>query len=128
MEDNSMETFKLTTKFYAKLKIGHYMFIKIIKISLLNMRTKWMNAITTEVVEVKNVDYKLISEIENSIIEIETARNIFENVDEGRLVESAIYLEVAALKRLDYLISIAKGNRITVSSEYIARKYLEFLK
>lgn len=70
--------------------------------------------------------YDLLTEIDYSILEIEIARNIFNNTEESKLIEVAIYLEKASMNRLDYLLSLAKDKCISVSNEYIARKSLEF--
>ena len=50
----------------------------------------------------------IIKAIENTKLEIETARNLFNIVYDENLIEMAIYLEEAAKKRLEYLIALAK--------------------
>jgi hypothetical protein len=70
-------------------------------------------------------DDELIIEIEYALIEIETARNIFNNVEDPRLIEVAIYLETVAMKRFDHLLSVAREKGISVSNEYIVDKFLE---
>ncbi|MBD7912546.1 MULTISPECIES: DUF2508 family protein [Clostridium] len=70
-------------------------------------------------------DDELITEIEYALLEIETARNIFNNVEDPRLIEVAIYSEEVAMKRFDHLLSIARERGISVSNEYIVDKFLE---
>ena len=57
--------------------------------------------------------------IENTKLEIETARNLFNIVYDENLIEMAIYLEEAAKKRLEYLIALAKEKGMIVSTQYI---------
>ena len=61
----------------------------------------------------------IIKAIENTKLEIETARNLFNIVYDENLIEMAIYLEEAAKKRLEYLIALAKEKAIIVSTQYI---------
>lgn len=68
---------------------------------------------------------ELINEIEYALIEIETARNIFDNVDDSNLIEVAIYSEDAAIKRFEHLLKKAKEKGISVSNNYIIDKFLE---
>ncbi|MBE6051776.1 MAG: DUF2508 family protein [Clostridium sp.] len=71
---------------------------------------------------------KLIDEIEYALIEIETARNIFNNVDDEKLIEMAIYEEEVATKRFEHLLSVAKEKRISVTKEYIFDRFLEIVE
>ena len=50
----------------------------------------------------RNEDGELI------INEMEAAESLFNNTNDPRLIEAAIYKETAAKKRFDYLFSIAK--------------------
>lgn len=68
---------------------------------------------------------KLIDEIEYALIEIETARNIFNNVEDEKLIEMAIYEEEVATKRFEHLLAVAKEKRISVTKEYIFDRFLE---
>ncbi len=68
---------------------------------------------------------KLIDEIEYALIEIETARNIFNNVNDERLIEMAIYEEEVATKRFEHLLSVAKEKGVCVTKEYIFDRFLE---
>ena len=61
----------------------------------------------------------IIDEIEEAKAEIDSARSIFDNVQDPQLIELAIYAEEVALKRYAYLLSIAKQRDIRVSNEYI---------
>ncbi len=66
----------------------------------------------------------LLQAINNSILEIEEARNIFNNVDEFHLIELAIYSENVARKRYEYLLSIAKKKGICVTGSYLLKNNL----
>ena len=68
---------------------------------------------------------ELINEIEYALIEIETARNMFDNVDDSKLIDVAIYSEEAAVKRFEHLLKKAKEKGVSVSSSYIIDKFLE---
>mgnify|MGYP002625749679 FL=1 len=68
---------------------------------------------------------ELINEIEYALIEIETARNMFNNVDDSNLIEVAIYTEDAAVKRFEHLLRRAKEKGVSVSHSYIIDKFLE---
>lgn len=70
-------------------------------------------------------DEELIREVEYTLLEIETARNIFDMVDDYNLIDVAIYSEEIAKRRLAYLISIAKSRGIAVTEQYIVDKYLQ---
>lgn len=71
---------------------------------------------------------ELLREVEYTLIEIQTARNMFNTVDDPKLIEVAIYSEEIAKQRFDYLISIARESGISVSNEYIAGKFLEIVE
>jgi hypothetical protein len=71
---------------------------------------------------------ELLREVEYTLIEIQTARNMFNTVDDPKLIEVAIYSEQIAKQRFDYLISIARQRGISVSNEYIAGKFLEIVE
>ena len=68
---------------------------------------------------------ELINEIEYALIEIETARNMFNNVDDSNLIDVAIYSEDAAVKRFEHLLRRAKEKGVSVSHSYIIDKFLE---
>ena len=68
---------------------------------------------------------ELINEIEYALIEIETARNMFDNVDDSNLIDVAIYSEDAAVKRFEHLLKKAKEKGISVSNGYIIDKFIE---
>ncbi len=51
---------------------------------------------------------KVLEEIQESIKEIEAAESMFNNVDDPKLIEAAIYREESAKKKFDYLLSVAK--------------------
>jgi hypothetical protein len=59
------------------------------------------------------------ADIVDAKAELEAARSTFDNVQDSRLIELAIYAEEVALKRYEYLLSLAKERDIRVSNEYI---------
>ena len=63
---------------------------------------------------------KLLRDMQLAKMEIDVARNMFNNVEDNALIEIAIYSEDLAKKRYGYLLSIAKENGISVSKNYIA--------
>lgn len=54
------------------------------------------------------ISEKVLEEIHESIREMEAAESMFNNVNDPKLIEAAIYREEAAKKKFDYLLSIAK--------------------
>ncbi|WP_244834022.1 YaaL family protein [Clostridium sp. BJN0001] len=68
---------------------------------------------------VLDADRKLISDMENAKMELDVARSMFNNVNDFKLIELAIFTEEAAKKRYEYLISVARKRGITVSTDYI---------
>lgn len=68
---------------------------------------------------------ELINEIEYALIEIETARNMFDNVDDSNLIDVAIYSEDAAVKRFEHLLKKAKDKGVSVSHSHMIDKFLE---
>lgn len=68
---------------------------------------------------------ELLKEVEYTLVEIETARNIFNTVEDPNLIDVAIYSEEIAKRRLAYLISIAKARHLSVTDQYIVDKFLE---
>ena len=54
------------------------------------------------------INDKVLEEIQESIKEIEAAESMFNNVEDTKLIEAAIYREEAAKKKFDYLLSVAK--------------------
>ena len=67
---------------------------------------------------------KLLRDMQLAKIEIDVARNMFNNVEDNALIEIAIYSEDLAKKRYGYLLSIAKENGISVSKNYIVENNL----
>lgn len=69
--------------------------------------------------EEKNSEEKreLIKQIEEARVEMQAAREMFDYVNDPKLVEAAIYKEESAIKRYEYLINIAKRREI--------KKYIE---
>ncbi|MBS5927603.1 MAG: DUF2508 family protein [Clostridium sp.] len=73
----------------------------------------------TGIKESENEGLDIIDAIEDAKAELEAARSIFDNVQDSKLIELAIYAEEVALKRYEYLLSLAKERDIRVSNEYI---------
>lgn len=69
-----------------------------------------------------NMYEKLIEDMEVAKMEINVARSMFNNVNDDRLIEVAIYSENVARKRYDYLLSIARERGISVNDDYIVNK------
>ena len=72
-----------------------------------------------------NVYAKLLEDMENAKMEISVARSMFNNVNDDRLIEVAIYSENVARKRYDYLLSIARECGISVGTDYIIEKSVQ---
>lgn len=64
-------------------------------------------------------DIELLQAIHDAIKEIEAARSLFNNVQDSKLIDIAIFSEDVAKKRYDYLISLAKQKGLRVSKNYI---------
>jgi len=71
---------------------------------------------------------KLLEDMEIAKMEINVARSMFNNVNDDRLIEVAIYSENVARKRYDYLLSIARERGIRVGTDYIAQKNVQIVK
>ena len=69
------------------------------------------------------VSIKILNEIQESIMEMEAAEAMFNNVNDSKLIEAAIYRQEAAKKRFDYLLSVAKDEVSKKESE--TRKEME---
>lgn len=67
---------------------------------------------------------KLLRYMQIAKMEIDTARNVFNNVNDNELIDIAIYSEDIAKKRYGYLLSIAKKNGIRVSENYLVTNNL----
>ena len=66
-----------------------------------------------------DIHAKLLEDIESAKMEINVARSMFNNVNDDRLIEVAIYSENVARKRYDYLLSIARERGIRVANNYV---------
>jgi len=75
--------------------------------------------------EDSNMYAKLIEDMEIAKMEINVARSMFNNVNDDKLIEVAIYSENVARKRYDYLLSIARERGISVGSSYIVEKNVQ---
>jgi len=72
-----------------------------------------------------NVYSKLMEDMEIAKMEISVARSMFNNVNDDKLIEVAIYSENVARKRYDYLLSIAREIGISVGYDYIVEKSVQ---
>jgi len=72
-----------------------------------------------------NAHVKLIEDMEIAKIEINVARSMFNNVNDDKLIELAIYSENVARKKYDYLLSIAREIGISVGPGYIVEKSVQ---
>ena len=68
---------------------------------------------------------KLLEDMEFAKMEISVARSMFNNVNDDRLIEVAIYSENVARKRYDYLLAIAREIGISVGYDYIIEKSVQ---
>ena len=68
---------------------------------------------------------KLIEDMEVAKMEINVARSMFNNVNDDKLIEVAIYSENVARKRYDYLLSIAREKGISVGNSYIVENNVQ---
>lgn len=62
---------------------------------------------------------KLLEAIEQAKLELESARCVFNNVQDPKLIEVAIYSEEVAIRRYEYLIRLAREKGIKVSNDYV---------
>lgn len=84
---------------------------------------KILSIILTRYNNENKVSIKILNEIQESIMEMEAAEAMFNNVNDSKLIEAAIYRQEAAKKRFDYLLSIAKDEVSKKESE--TRKEVE---
>lgn len=68
---------------------------------------------------------KLLEDMEFAKMEISVARSMFNNVNDDKLIEVAIYSENVARKRYEYLLSIAREIGISVGYDYIIEKSVQ---
>lgn len=66
-----------------------------------------------------DVNQQIIEQIREAKSEMEAARNLFNSVNDSKLIEIAIYSEDIAKKKFDYLLSIAKKRGLRVANDYI---------
>lgn len=71
--------------------------------------------------EVDNLDVnqQIIEQMREAKSEMDAARNLFNSVNDSKLIEIAIYSEDIAKKKFDYLLSIAKQRGLRVANDYI---------
>ncbi|OOM81891.1 hypothetical protein CLPUN_07530 [Clostridium puniceum] len=75
-----------------------------------------------------NMCTKLLEDMEIAKMEINVARSMFNNVNDDKLIEVAIYSENVARKRYDYLLSIARERGIRVGVDYIVDKNVQIVE
>ena len=68
---------------------------------------------------IDNEAVELMNAIERTKIEIQSAQCAFDNVDDPKLIEVAIYSEEVAKRRYEYLIGLARKMGLKVSNEYV---------
>ncbi|AIY83866.1 MULTISPECIES: DUF2508 family protein [Clostridium] len=69
---------------------------------------------------------RILKAIDETKLEIEAAKSVFDSVDDPLLIEAAIYAEEAARKRYSHLMTLAKQRGITVNRNYILSKNIKF--
>lgn len=60
----------------------------------------------------ERISKEILSELKETINEMESAESLFNITNDPQLIEAAIYKEEAAKKRFDYLFKIAKKEYI----------------
>lgn len=75
--------------------------------------------------DITNMYTKLMEDMEIAKMEINVARSMFNNVNDDKLIEVAIYSEKVARKRYDYLLAIAREVGISVGYDYIIEKSVQ---
>ena len=63
------------------------------------------------------IDNKILNEMHEAIIELEVAEAMFNSVNDPKLTEAAIYREEAAKKKVDYILSVAKEQYLSIKKE-----------
>lgn len=77
-----------------------------------------MRRVNKRKAEEENQEVKdIIRYIEEARVEMQAAREMFEFVNEPKLIEAAIYKEEAAIKRYEYLLALAKKREIKKNIE-----------
>jgi hypothetical protein len=71
---------------------------------------------------------KLLHDMEIAKMEINVARSMFNNVNDDKLIEVAIYSENVARKRYDYLLSIAREKGIRVEHNYVVENNVRIVE
>lgn len=71
-------------------------------------------------------EINILEAIEETKSELEVARNLFDSVEDFKLIEIAIFAEEKAKRRYSYLIMLAKQKGIKVSNEYILEHCVKF--
>ena len=62
---------------------------------------------------------KLLMQIEEAKIELDSARYLFDSVQDSKLIELAIYSEEVAKMRYEYLLTLAREMGLRVSNNYV---------
>lgn len=66
-----------------------------------------------------DVNQQIIEQIREAKKEMDAARSMFNNVNDSKLIEIAIYSEDIAKKKYDFLLSIAKQRGLRVGINYM---------
>lgn len=70
-------------------------------------------------IENLDVNQQIIEQLREAKKEMDAARSMFNNVNDSKLIEIAIYSEDIAKKKYDFLLSIAKKRGLRVGNDYI---------
>ena len=62
---------------------------------------------------------KLLMQIEEAKLELDSARYLFDSVQDSKLIEMAIYSEEVAKRRYEYLLKLARDMELRVSKDYV---------
>lgn len=76
-----------------------------------------LNFILVRYKDDETIDNKILNEMHEAIIELEVAEAMFNSVSDPKLIEAAIYREEAAKKKVDYILSVAKEQYLSIKKE-----------
>jgi hypothetical protein len=82
---------------------------------LINKAFRSLNPIKTVKVSNESENSKIIEEIRQAIIELESIRKSFEFAQESDLIDYVIYSEKAAITKLSYLLKKAKSMKDVIN-------------
>ena len=64
-------------------------------------------------------EQKLLMQIQEAKLELDSARYLFDSVQDSKLIELAIYSEEVAKRRYEYLLTLAREMGLRVSNNYV---------